>query len=242
MNYHQTQQQKVQQQAIRQLHKRLLSIIYNKDMPENLSRKIVQEIAKLIPDHVLQGTSVIEIPEEIMDFMHIYNIANSTRSVETTKQDERNLTQLEKLRILSRNIGGKLKRKLNVKHNFMKQIITWAPHIILIQEHQLSKVRLREFRKMMTIKRYQLVNYSQSQKACRKGRGSGGLATWLKTTVLNEYRSATLENTAYTQTTKLDPMQPHLNPPMVITNMYCKPLCGKQKRTQYLEKIQDLHN
>ena len=123
----------------------------------------------------------------------------------------------------------------------MKQIITYAPHIILIQEHQLSRVRLREFRKMMTMKGYQLINYAQSIKTYRKGRGSGGLATWIKTTVLNEYRFTTLENTAYIQTTKLKPLQPHINPPIIVTNTYCKPLCGKQTLTRHMEKIQQLH-
>ena len=241
-NYHKTQQRKTQQQAMRQLHKKLLSIINDTEMPQDLSKELIQELTKLIPEYILKGADRMEIPEENMDFMHIYNIAKTNTSIETTKQDKRILTQLEKLRILSRNIGGKLKRKLSTKHNFMKQIITFAPHIILIQEHQLSKVRLREFRKMMTIKGYQLVNYSQSIKTFKKGRGSGGLATWIKTTVLNEYNYNTLENTAYVQTTKLTPIQPHVNPPIVITNTYCKPLCGRRQITKHLERIQDLHN
>ena len=121
-------------------------------MPESLSKEVIQEITKLTSDFTLKGTSTIEIPEEIMDLMHIYIAVGTTKSLETTQQDGRNLTQLEKLRVLSRNIGSKLKKKPNAKHNFMKQINAYAPHIILVQEHQLSKVRLRELRKMITIK------------------------------------------------------------------------------------------
>ena len=85
-NYHKTQQRKIQQQAMRQLYQKIISIINDTPTPATLNQTLVNENTKLIPDYILKTTCSMTLPEEMMDFMHLYNIPPKTQSTQTTKK------------------------------------------------------------------------------------------------------------------------------------------------------------
>ena len=128
-------------------------------------------------------------------FLHSYNIAHQPHSTDTVQNGKKNLSRTKKLRTLDGNVQGCLKAKLNSNHDFMKLIMIPALLVILIKKHQLSTTKLKEFCKTTRTWSYELTSYSKAIKRYREAGGTGGIVTWIKTTILNKYRCTIIMNT-----------------------------------------------
>ena len=118
-----------------------------------------------------------ELNEDIFDFMNLYNLPNETRSTHTTGTDLQDQTLKETLRVLSKNVGGSLKQKLETESHLMMEILLHQPHIIAIQEHQLNKMKKSTFRKTMQIPGCTLILHHKAKLTeVPGGRPAGGLA------------------------------------------------------------------
>ena len=198
----------------------------------------------MMPNHIKEHEDTHIIPENLLDFMQIYNIKNQTDVFETATKENRKLKERRPLNFTSQNIGGKLRQKLKPTSILNMNLTIHDSLILAIQEVQISKISLEEFAKTMTIEGYTLVAYSKAkhtQNTNPGGRGSGGLATWIKTEFLNEYTYTLPINNAYIQTMQLTPRKGSTNPPITFTNHYMKPDWDLQRAEKHITNIINNH-
>ena len=161
--YNKTYSKKKTIQATKQLFNRIKNTIETTQIPENIKQKAIDKIKSILPENTLQIDNP-HIPENALDFLQIYNIADNTDSIQTTIKNNKDELQTTRLIIMNNNIGGGLTKKLKTNSNFMYKIITYQPHIIIIQEHMLTKCTTKELEKIAQIPGYTLVAHSKAQK------------------------------------------------------------------------------
>ena len=122
-------------------------------IPQTLKIRIIRNLKSILP-HNVDHENIPNIPnmENIIYFLHIYNIDQKQTSTKLTANDHGTLYHNEKLTIWSQNIEGKLKDKLEPDSPMMIDIKIKQPHIIAIQEHNLKRYSTKAFRRIMKIK------------------------------------------------------------------------------------------
>ena len=146
-----------------------------------------------------------DIEENIIDFMHAYNLTHATASI-TTTQTQTGGRGITNLRILSKNINGHTEARLKPDAQLMLDIVQHEPHIVMMQEHLLKKLNTKAFRKRAQITGYKLIIHSKARKEDhRKGRHSGGLAIWVHEFTYEAYIFQNILNISYIQKLLMTP-------------------------------------
>ena len=211
----------------------------NKDINDSTKNLLKTQINSIIPHQAKISPPQPDIPENILNFMHIYNNPAQQQSQTITDTPTEPTTIIENLKILSRNIGGGLQKKLNPTNQFMQDIILYQPHIILIQEHMIYNTSLTTFRRTMRIRGYKLATYAKG--TMTKGRPSGGLAIWIKTSLLNTHTYTINKNTSYIQNISIKHKTSTDDHPLHITNTYCRPEISKKRIQRHYNTLHDIH-
>ena len=174
------------QQILKQLHHKLHQILRGLQDTDT-ETQIMQQLNRLIPNKTFSCKPRPDIEEDHIDFMQAYNLRNKSDTTTTTKLSEMG-THITNLKILSRNINGKVAKRLQPDAALMIDIILHEPHIIVIQEHQHELLNTTAFRRLAQIKGYQLVIHAKARRnEDGTGRPSGGLATWIHNSIVNAY-------------------------------------------------------
>ena len=242
--YHKIYNQKIRNQALRQLLAKGTTLLQDIEQNTQLHSAALRSLHRLIPQHIRDQKDTHIIPENLLDFMQIYNIQDQKDVFETATKEHRKLKERRPISFTSQNIGGKLKQKLKPTGILNLNLTIHDSLILATQEVQLSSISLEEFAKTMTIEGYTLVAFSKSKHTPSKntgGRGSGGLATWIKTEFLNEYTYTLPINNAYIQTIQLTPRKGSTNPPIIFTNHYIKPDWEIERVGQHITNIINNH-
>ena len=132
-------------------------------LPTPIAKNIIEHINQLIPQTVFELKTHRELNEDIFDFMNLYNIKQKTNSTNITDTEQLNRITTETLRVLTKNVGGKLKHKLETDSNLMLEVLMYQPHVIAIQEHQLNKMKRSTFKKIMLIQGYTKVTHHKAK-------------------------------------------------------------------------------
>ena len=207
-------------QITKQLHIKLKQRLQG--IPSALQNYINDQINMVIPQTIYDMPIHRELNEDIFDFMNLYNTPHKQNSTTTTETAQHNQHTIENLRILSKNVGGKLQNKIDTESNLTLEILMYQPHVIAIQEHQLNILTRSAFTKAMDIPGYTLITHHKAE--LTRGRPSGGLALWIYTPLLNTYTAETTTNTHETQIVTLRPKTTyHQHPLIQITNVYYTP-------------------
>ena len=205
----------------------------------------MEQLNKITPIDVHRFTTTKKIPARAMEFLHTYTINKATTSQNIMVSNNNPRDNTEALTIMTHNIGGRLADKLKVDSHFMMVVLTEQPHIIIIQEHLMSNAKKQEFEKRMQIAGYTLLNHSKALKTEIQGRGSGGMAMWVDTRLLEHYSHTNKSSTAHKQHVRLT-YKPKNNqskpfPNIHLTNVYCRPTWTDQYFQEYLEQIAQDH-
>ncbi len=209
------------------------------ELSDNFKKQINKTITELTPVEIrnLEKTLPFGGKKEIIDCLQIYNTIDTKTSIKTIQEDNRTAKNSTNFTIWSRNIGGALKKKLEQDSSFVLDILLKNPTIIAIQEHQKNKLNTKTFKTIMKIENYTLLAHSKAEyiQNKREGRASGGLATWIKTSVLHNYNTSVNKNTEYIQSIILSPKKHNTTTekPIHILNGYIL----KKYRRQLSKKV-----
>ena len=228
--YNKLQNHKMTQQIMKQLHLKIRHRV-QQSLPRDEANRINNLINQIIPQTTYELPTHRELNEDIFDFINLYNLPHSTHSIHTTDTDIQDQTLKETLRILSKNMGGSLKKKLETESHLMTEILLYQPHMIAIQEHQLNKMKKSTFRKTMQIPGYTLMLHHKARLTdIPGGRPTCGLAIWMYTPMLNTYEVETMKNTHETQIIQLKPKNNYNhNPSIQLANVYYTPTLNNQE-------------
>ena len=97
-------------------------------------------------------------------------------------------------------MSGNMKTRLQPNATLMFDASGNVPHMMLMQEHLLKKLNTKAFRRIAPVPAYTVIFYSEASKdGHRKGRRSGGLATWIHEVPCAAHNFQNMLTTLYTK-------------------------------------------
>ena len=155
---------------------------------------LLQQLNRLIPNETFNAKPRPDIQKDYNDFMQTYNLRWKTDSTATTKMMSAR-TSVTSLKMLSKNMNGKIRERLKPDAELMIDIIMYEPYIIAMQEHQYELLNAAVFRRIAQITSCKLV---MQAKARRNQDGTGipsrGLAIWVHESILSCHNTQKMKN------------------------------------------------
>ena len=212
---------------------------------ETYKKRILKTITSVLPPNIED----INLPNNTdmhkeLDFLHVYHITKDMKeSRQLTNDSYHTYDRINDLKIYFRNVGGALDTQLKEGSPMMLDIMIKNPHIIAIQEHMISKTTWKIFSQLYKILGYTLIAMRKSNKKHIQGRGSGGLALWVKDTLIPNYTTTNSCIGEYTQVTTLRPNnETDLYNSIAIYNTYLPPKHKTESVDQCIQRITSFTN